>query len=68
MELNEAAVALGRRGGLKKSTRKAASSRANLERARRAKALKAAEIELAGLGAPPASVPHSAFLAGAKST
>ncbi len=37
MNLNEAAAALGRRGGSKTSERKAASSRANLERARVAK-------------------------------
>lgn len=37
MNLNEAAAALGRRGGSKKSERKAASSRANLEHARAAK-------------------------------
>lgn len=38
MKLNEAAAALGRVGGLKKSARKATASRANLQRARRAKA------------------------------
>jgi hypothetical protein len=40
MELDpkQAAAALGRRGGLKRSARKAQSSRANLERARAAKA------------------------------
>lgn len=54
MELKEAAAALGRRGGLKKSERKAASSRANLESARRATASRVAEIEIANLGAPPA--------------
>ena len=59
MELKEAAAALGRRGGLKKSERKAASSRANLEQARRAKASKAAEIEIANLGAPPVPVPRT---------
>jgi hypothetical protein len=38
LDTKEAAAALGRRGGLKKSPRKAVASRANLERARRAKA------------------------------
>ena len=52
MELNEAAAALGRRGGQKKSARKTAASRANLERARRAKA---APVNVQP--GPPASTP-----------